>query len=172
MRQEDRCFFEEVIVPLYSDLFSFLCRLTRDTVLAADLTQETMRIAWEKVERIRAYNNTFAALLAISRNRFFDYHRKRRRDFSRQGEEANPWETGNAESDPLFRYLSAESAWELRQLIKCLRSEYAELILLRYYEGLSFGEIARRLNCNYNTIISWHRRALAELRKSIKTGEK
>ena len=45
--------FEQTIVPFYQEILKYLYAQTNDRILAEDLTQETMRSAWEKLDQVR-----------------------------------------------------------------------------------------------------------------------
>ena len=60
-----------------------------------------------------------------------------------------------------------EAFFEIHRYLKKLRSRYQTVLTLHYFEGLPLEEIARVLKENPNTIRTWHRRALQELRRYI-----
>lgn len=56
---------------------------------------------------------------------------------------------------------------DVRKLIDFLPSEQKEVVLMRYYMGLSFKEIAEQTNVSINTALGRMRYALINLRKLI-----
>ena len=56
----------------------------------------------------------------------------------------------------------------MRRLIDHLPEEQREVVMLRYYDGLSFQEIADQTEVSINTALGRMRYALINLRKMIK----
>lgn len=72
----------------------------------------------------------------------------------------------NDQPDGTDGYHSGESGAAVRALEK-LRLKDREIVELRYFEGLSFGEIANLLNSGESTVKLRHFRAIARLRKLL-----
>ena len=56
--------------------------------------------------------------------------------------------------------IKTESDHDLRKLIHELEEKYERIIILRYFYDLTLKEIADMLSQNYNTVLSWHSRAI------------
>ncbi|MDD2484189.1 MAG: RNA polymerase sigma factor [Eubacteriales bacterium] len=169
MQEEARRFFENEIAGFYDQLHAYANKIACDAMIAADITQETMRIVWEKIDRIRSYSNIEAALIVILKNQLVNYYRKNKHELNKKEIEEPQMIERLFEMDSVKSCLLKEQREELRELVSGLRKEYRILIRLHYYEDLSFREIAILMERNYNTLISWHKRALAELAEKLKT---
>ena len=64
--------------------------------------------------------------------------------------------------------VSAQINADVRRLVELLPDEQREVVMLRYYSGLSFKEIAEQTNVSINTALGRMRYALINLRKLIK----
>ncbi|MBQ2017849.1 MAG: RNA polymerase subunit sigma-24, partial [Alistipes sp.] len=62
-------------------------------------------------------------------------------------------------------------ALDVRRLVDHLPQEQREVVMLRYYSGLSFQEIAEQTNVSINTALGRMRYALINLRKMIKDND-
>ncbi|GIX48451.1 MAG: hypothetical protein KatS3mg131_2662 [Candidatus Tectimicrobiota bacterium] len=56
----------------------------------------------------------------------------------------------------------------LQGAIECLPEAFREVIVLRYFEGLSYAEIAQVLGCPAGTVMSRLSRAKAALRRQLR----
>jgi len=60
-----------------------------------------------------------------------------------------------------------ESIIDLHSAISKLKSPYRETIILKYFQQLTIAEISQVLNKNQNTIKSYLRRGIAQLKKFL-----
>lgn len=65
------------------------------------------------------------------------------------------------------RMISDQIAEDVRKLVDFLPAEQKEVVLMRYYMGLSFKEIADETNVSINTALGRMRYALINMRKMI-----
>jgi RNA polymerase sigma factor (sigma-70 family) len=100
----------------------------------------------------------------IAMNKVADYHRKiarRREDIDDELSMRifSPWE----ETDDVLI---------VEQVLRAIPQKYKDILILRCSEGLSFNEIADKLNLSYEATRSRYRRALILVRKKIKDSQK
>jgi RNA polymerase sigma-70 factor (ECF subfamily) len=102
-------------------------------------------------------------MVAIARNRAIDIVRKRG-DISIDEEPEAPEPAAEA---PLAR---REMTAELKRLLSCLGRldpEKQRIVLLAYYSGWSRDQLANKLDIPANTIKTWLRRSLLEIRECM-----
>jgi RNA polymerase sigma-70 factor (ECF subfamily) len=107
-------------------------------------------------------------MVAIARNRAIDLVR-RRSEASIEDEPAAA-EVAAESPDPLAR---RELGEELQRLLGCiglLAPERQRLVLLAYYNGWSREKLAVELETPVNTIKTWLRRSLLEIRECLDHG--
>lgn len=132
---------------------------------AADLVQETARIAWERRDRFEPGSDLLAWLAQIARHLGANWRRRRRpAPVSEMPERAAP-EPGpptlGFDADGLG--LSDEIAAGLAGLSEVARA----CLLLHVVMDLSFAEISTMLNIPENTAASHARRARVALREAL-----
>lgn len=157
------------LVRLYQDRAFGLClRLLEDREEARDATQETFLRAW-RGRRIYHPASPFPAwLAAIAANLCRDLLRRRGR-WPEEPLEASERQSDSGgrgpEAQPPDRSLDqAELGGMLRKAIGTLPVEFRMAIILREVEGLSYGEIARAMDCSLGTVRSRLFRARQALR--------
>lgn len=147
--------------------------MVKDNDVADDLTQEVL-IKVVKVLDEGRYTDKGRFLpwvMRIARNRVLDYFRGQKS--SKTVNESNSsydilGNTNLAEGSIEDRLISEQQAEEVRQLIEQLPAEQREVVKMRYYEGLSFKEIAEHTGVSINTALGRMRYALINMRQMIK----
>ena len=147
--------------------------LVKDDNVADDLTQEVL-IKVVKVLDEGRYTDKGRFqpwLLRIARNRVLDYFRAQKQAKTVSESSAGFDILGSknfAEPSIEDRLISEQQAEEVRQLIEQLPAEQREVVKMRYYEGLSFKEIAEHTGVSINTALGRMRYALINMRQIIK----
>ncbi len=159
-------FFEEKVTEHYDYLRKFLMTATKDHTLASDLTQETMTTAWEKVHLLKSYSNIKHALLRMAKNKLCD-HLKKNKPQKTRIISPEVFDKPITEEDGLLSLIKSEERRTLLAAIGDLSEEHIQVILLRYYYGQSFLDVAEMTDTNYNTVLSRHRRALKALEERL-----
>ena len=147
--------------------------LVKDNDVADDLTQEVL-IKVVKVLDEGRYTDKGRFqpwLLRIAHNRVLDYFRAQKQVKTVSESSAGFDILGSknfAEPSIEDRLVSEQQAEEVRQLIELLPAEQQEVVKMRYYEGLSFKEIAEHTGVSINTALGRMRYALINMRQMIK----
>ncbi len=147
--------------------------MVKDNDVADDLTQEIL-IKVVKVLDEGRYTDKGRFqpwLLRIAHNRVLDYFRAQK-----QVKTINESSVGYdilgsknmAEPSIEEEIISEQRAEEIRALVDELPEEQREVVKMRYYEGLSFKEIAEHTGVSINTALGRMRYALINMRQLIK----
>lgn len=135
-----------------------------DRTEAEDLSQQVFVRAWRALGRYRITGSPFIAwLLTIAHNLIVDYY-KARRDVTPLD---NALDLPAREADPAEQALAGVRATELREAIAQLRPEYAQIVVMRFLEGFSPGEIAAVIGKSEGNVRVMQHRALQELRRRL-----
>ena len=174
----------QALVDRYWKALYARCRLlTQSTDLASDLAQES----WYRVLRARRTlqpDKNFAAyLITIATNLWRDRNRSERRagplarhrvvslDTASSDDAGDATTLADALPDPYA--LGAEEQLRLRVDIDYalgqLSPELRDVLLARYFDGESAAEIGARYGRTEQTITSWLRRAVAQMRAALAT---
>ena len=147
--------------------------LVKDNDVADDLTQEVL-IKVVKVLDEGRYTDKGRFLpwvLRIAHNRVLDYFRasKQVKTVSESSAGFDILGSKNlAEPSIEDQLVSEQQAEEVRALIELLPEEQREVVKMRYYDGLSFKEIAEHTGVSINTALGRMRYALINMRQMIK----
>jgi RNA polymerase sigma-70 factor (ECF subfamily) len=168
----DDASFEILIKRYLKMVYNFLYRLTGgDAPLADDLTQVTFLKAWKNIKRFDVEKSFKTWIFTIAKNSARDFWKKKKTlPFSlfENSEGYNKLEE-MAEDKALPNEVleQIESTQELELVLKKLSKKHETILLLRYKDDLSLGEIASTLNLPYNTVKSQHQRALSALKSEL-----
>jgi RNA polymerase sigma-70 factor (ECF subfamily) len=162
----DQAAFERLYEATRAKLYGVVLRILR----RADLADEVMQDAYLKIWRsAQAYDPRMASpmtwMVAIARNRAIDLIRKKGETSIE--EEPAAADVAGDNPDPLAR---REITDELRRLLACLGGldeERRRIVLLAYYNGWSREQLAARFDKPVNTIKTWLRRSLIDLRECL-----
>jgi RNA polymerase sigma-70 factor (ECF subfamily) len=162
----DKAAFERLYGATRAKLYGVLLRILGRPEAADDVMQETYLKVWQMAGK---FDPTVASpitwMVAIARNRAIDIVRKKA-DVS---VEDSPEALGVAADTPppLAR---REMTEELRRLLGCLGKldpEKQRIVLLAYYSGWSREQLSHKLDIPVNTIKTWLRRSLLEIRECM-----
>ena len=140
IRGGDRSAAEELVERTYSAVYASLCRLCGDGDLAADLTQETYRKAWEALAGFDGRSQFFTWLYRIAYTTFLNHIRRPRRITSLDAETPEMRD----ESPGADQVLSAkEESERLRASVMTLPDDLRFTVTAHFWGGLAVKEIAR-----------------------------
>jgi RNA polymerase sigma-70 factor, ECF subfamily len=149
-REAFRLLFETHKDKVYSIALYFF---GGDAALAADITQQVFLKLFTRIGQFRHQSEFTTWLYRLTTNTCIDEQRRRRR-FS-QFPETLP-EPAMARTLPAAeaRFMRLEIADSVREAIASLKPKLRIAILLKYFEELSYEEIAVVLNCSKGTVAS------------------
>jgi RNA polymerase sigma-70 factor (ECF subfamily) len=134
-----------------------------------DLTSQTFLKAWDAVGDFEWRNHPFGAwLFRIAHNLVVDYHRSRRPAVAL--DDAGPQLEHKASHDdvrPELAFAQLVTGERVRHAIDRLTEEQQQVLALRFFEGLSTGEVADIMGKRRGAIRGLQFRALGALREML-----
>jgi RNA polymerase sigma-70 factor (ECF subfamily) len=151
----------------------YIRMMVKDNDVADDIFQETFIKAVRVIDEGRYTDNGkfLSWILRIAHNQVIDYFRSRKQQKLVTEADAGYNVLGSlrfAEHTIEDDMVSAQISSDVRHLVDMLPDEQREVVMLRYYSGLSFKEIAEQTDVSINTALGRMRYALINLRKMIK----
>jgi len=165
----DRKTFTRLVDRFYAKVYDYLCWLTRNETLAADLTQETFLCLWRHPPNLEAGGSLRAWMFKVALN---VYRQQARRHAVEtvplsEAEEDVP----DPESEPLVVLEREELCRAVQEAVARLPERYRAVILLHNLQGLTLTEVAQALEIPVGTVKSRLATAFARLRKSLREWE-
>ena len=150
-------------------LYGYALTLTRDTIEAEDLVQETYLRAASAANRPAGYSNMKGWLFVIMRNAWLNQLRHRNSGPRFVDLEPNDQPIDETQESPHVVYIRKLEREQVREAIESLPDAYREIVVLRDIEGFTYQEIAMVLHCPAGTVMSRLGRARGKLRKVLST---
>ena len=162
--------FDELLARYQNRLYSYILYTVQNADLADDLFQETFAKAIFHLRegRYTESGKFYAWISCIAHNLIADLYRNEKNMNTISDEEAG-MELYNAATffDNSSENLLAneQTLQDIKHLITCLPPEQQEIVQLRYYQNLSFKEIADLKQMSINTALGRMRYAILNIRK-------
>ena len=170
--------FGEIYFLLRDSIYGFARRMTNETVIAEDITQEVFMFFIKHPEKFDASRGTlFSFLCGVARNKVFNYLKKSGTRLETNNFETEDFENlsnGNGKT-PLKELLDKEFSAKVEESVAKLSPFQREVLILREMQDFSYEEIAEITESEIGVVKSRlyrARRALAnELAPYLKNDE-
>tara|TARA_B100001063_G_scaffold70196_1_gene64225 strand:- start:151 stop:708 length:558 start_codon:yes stop_codon:yes gene_type:complete len=154
-QEQDQKAFNELLNYHWGYLYNFQLKKTRNKDLAEEISIITFARAFD---RISTFNDQFEFktwLLTISKNIYNDLLRKENNKISLETlSYPNDLEefTDQDHPSPEEILITNEKLESLLNKIKSLKNDYRKILQLRFFDGLSYKEISKKMDQPINTI--------------------
>ncbi len=161
----------DILLERYKDkLYSYIYFIVRNEDLAEDIFQETFVKAIVTIQQGRyTENGKFPAWLTrIAHNLVIDFFRQERNENTVSNDETEVDLFNNikfSEDTVEMRMVNDQTLKDVRRLMDMLPDNQREVVYMRYYQDLSFKEIAEITGVSINTSLGRMRYALMNLRR-------
>mgnify|MGYP003425936466 FL=1 len=169
----DRSAISQLIDRHSTRVRDYIRMMVKDRDVADDILQETLIKVVRVIDEGR-YADTgkfLSWVLRIAHNQVIDYFRSQKSARTVSEAEAGYDMLGTlrfAERTVEDSIVAEQTSAEVRALVEELPDEQREVVMMRYYSGMSFQEIADQTGVSINTALGRMRYALINLRKMIK----
>lgn len=166
--------FDELLSRNQSKLFSYILFVVRDEDKANDLFQETFVKVITKLHHGRYVDSgKFGAwIMRIAHNVIMDWYREQRSRNLIEPTDENDLSnlSGNEilDSNVENRYVNDQIMVDVKNMMNMLPPTQREVVFMRFYQDLSFKEIAETTGVSINTSLGRMRYAILNLRRMSK----
>ena len=167
--------FDLLLSRNQEQLFSYIFFIVKDRTLADDLFQETfIKVITKLNEGKYCTNGRFGAwLITVAHNTIMDFYRSSKNDKYLNNIDTNEFD--NAVSISLMdscienHYVNQQVLKDVKRMVDMLPTLQREVVFMRFFQQLSFKEIAEITNVSINTALGRMRYAILNLRRMAKT---
>lgn len=154
---------EYIVSAYYEEIYSYLCRKLGNEIEAQDVTQEVFVKFFANLHTYQERGKLRNYLFKLATNASNDVFRKSKPtlSFDEAGElqdsKPAPWEMVEKKEDKA----------RVKEALQALPVYQREVIILRFYHELPFGDIARITDSNLSTVKTRYRRGMEALKKIL-----
>ncbi len=144
----DQMAFKKLLDHCWNMVFGFQLKRVQNESEAEDITIEAFAKAFDKIDQFDPQYNFSTWLIAISNNIQIDRYRKRKNSLFVEPLEDNKSQGSEiADGSPTREdaLIQEQNLLQLRVMMKSLKPIYCEVLQLRYFQELSYKEIAEQL---------------------------
>jgi RNA polymerase sigma-70 factor (ECF subfamily) len=133
--------FEKIYNKYFQKVYRYCCINTNNVEIAKDICQESFVKAWEKIKDFKMEGQwSFQAFLfTIARNKIIDDSRKKN-EFS-----LDEFENTTTSEDLYSEIDKKQDIQRVKMILSKLEPIDRQIVLLRYFEEMSSGEVAKIL---------------------------
>ena len=154
-KENNQIAFNFLLETFWNDVFGFLVKRTQNENDAEDITIETFFKAFDKINSFDSKFKFKTLLITIAKNTHLDSIRKQKNTLSNQTTEEDEkrvyWIRDQAQSVE-DKLINEQNLAELLKDIKKLKPHHQEIIQLRYFQELSYLEIAKKIDAHINNV--------------------
>lgn len=166
--------FDLLLSRNQSKLFSYILFVVHDQDLANDIFQETfVKVITKLQERKYVDTGKFSAwIMRIAHNVIMDWYRDNRAQNIVEATENN--DLSNINSNNCLdhniedRYINEQVLRDVKKMMNLLPPTQREIVFMRFYQEMSFKEIAETTGVSINTALGRMRYAILNLRRMAK----
>ena len=163
--------FDELLSRNQDKVFTYIMCIVKNEDLANDLFQETFLKVITKLQN-RQYSDTgklYYWITRIAHNVIIDFYRRQKNDKVIDGPKEN--DLSNIKTAAVLgdnretEMLNNQTMQDIVFLMNMLPEQQRNVVYMRYFQNLSFKEIAEETNVSINTSLGRMRYALMNMRK-------
>lgn len=169
--EDKKSIFEKLYEKEVDRVFRFVLIRVSSKDEAVDITEESFYKLWQSMQDGKHIENHLAFLFAITRNKIIDWYRKKK-SYSlesllenKDDVDGEALQVGDPDAHTNIT-TSVEANWVIKTLSQ-LDKRDAEILELRFIQGLQPQEISEILGTSANSISIRINRAVAKLRKEL-----
>ncbi|MDG1805559.1 sigma-70 family RNA polymerase sigma factor [Flavicella sp.] len=145
--------YKALLNHYWNDIYRFQMAKTNNENEAEDITIQTFSKAFDKIDLFDEKYNFKSWILTISRNIQIDEFRKAKTPtISLNNDLKESYDITDETPSPEDQLIIEQNLAELLRFIKKLKPHYQQIINLRYFQELSYKEIAKELDEPLNNV--------------------
>jgi RNA polymerase sigma-70 factor (ECF subfamily) len=170
----DNCAFDELLSRTQTKLFTYIMFVVRDHDIADDIFQETFVKVITKLQQ-GLYTDSGKFLFWITRiahNCIMDWYRQQQAchivEVNEENDLQNLKSASVLDTNKEAEMINEQVLIDIKKMMNTLPAPQREVVYMRYFQQLSFKEIADLTGVSINTSLGRMRYALINLRKMAK----
>lgn len=147
--------FNFLLDHFWNEVYRFQLKRTENETDAEDITIQTFSKAFHKIDLFDEQYKFSTWLITISKNIHYDFLRKKKSSISSQtttDDDDKVYSIADQSPSAEDKLINEQNLAKLLKDIKKLKPHYQEVIQLRYFQEMSYNEIAQEINEPLNNV--------------------
>jgi RNA polymerase sigma-70 factor (ECF subfamily) len=159
--------FSELVDRYRDEVFGMAVRFSLNQSDAQDISQEIFIKVFKNLHKYNGASKFSTWLYKLSYNQCIDWVRKNRRHYASSNIELEEFEIADCRAGPEDELLEKQKRETLRKAVYELKDKYRNILILFYYQSLSYEDISEILSMPVKTVETQLYRARQQLRKKL-----
>jgi|SRR5690554_158977 len=158
-KEGDQAAFTELLERYREPVYYMLLKMVKNNDDADDLTMEAFGKAFNRIHQYSPDYSFSTWLFKIATNNCIDFIRKKRvyltsldHSYTNEDGVGVSIEVDSGELDPEEVFMRQQKVKTMQNVVEKLKPHYRDLVVKRYFEELSYDEIATELNLPLGTV--------------------
>lgn len=154
-KQGNQIAFNFLLDSFWGNVYAFLLQKTQNENDAEDITIQTFSKAFDKIKTFNEEYQFKTWLLTIAKNIHIDFLRKKKSSITietSKDQEKEAYKVIDDAPSPEDKIITEQNLAKLLRDIKQLKPKYQEVINLRFFQELSYKEIAEKIDEPINNV--------------------
>lgn len=153
-KENNQLAFNYLLDTFWNEVYAFQLKRTQNENDSEDITIQTFSKAFDRIDTYNEAYNFKTWLISISKNLHIDLVRKRQASINERTNNVDNHinEIIDESPTPEDHLIKQQNLASLLVLIKKLKPHYQQVIHLRYFQEMSYKEIAKELNEPINNV--------------------
>jgi RNA polymerase sigma factor (sigma-70 family) len=166
LQQHDEKALEFLMREHYSSIYNYAAKFSKDTALVSDCIQEVFISLWQRRESATNILSLKYYLLRAVKNKVLKalHSNQRRAELADAGNGYQFLQEFSIEKQIIDKQISEENAERLKQALSMLSKKQHEIIYLKYYQHLDYGQIADLMSINRQSVYNLLHETIQRLR--------
>ncbi|MEI6288252.1 MAG: RNA polymerase sigma factor [bacterium] len=148
-------------------IYRFIFFKVNSSAEAQDITSEVFLKCWQYIKEGKEIKNLNSFVYIIARNKVIDFYRQKSRETTSSINDPDAPEIMDEAKDLLLKQMQDSDLESVLAGMSHLKDEYKEVVVLRFMDELSIGEMAEILNKTQGSVRVLLHRALKALKENV-----
>lgn len=149
----------------YSNIYNYAAKFSKDSSLIADCIQEVFISLWQRRESATTILSLKYYLLRATKNKVLKALHAKQRSLQADLESGYDFfQEFSIEREIIEKQISDEKAERLRQVLGLLSKKQQEILYLKFYQHLDYGQIADIMSINRQSVYNLLHETIQRLR--------
>ena len=166
LQHHDEKALEFLMRQYYTSIYNYASKFSNDTALVSDCIQEVFISLWQRRESATGILSLKYYLLRAVKNKVLKalHSSQRKAELTNEQDGYEFLQEFSIERQIIDKQISEEKAERLKRVLSMLSKKQQEIIYLKYYQHLDYGQIADLMSINRQSVYNLLHEAIQRLR--------